>query len=220
MPVFVVMLGAPGAGKGTQSELLSKAMGLPHVSSGNIFRENIKNQTELGKLVKDYLDRGDLVPDDVTIAMIKDRVSRPDCENGALLDGFPRTVAQAKALDVKLAELNGRVGVVPYIHVSEEALVRRLSGRYTCQAEGHIFHQTFNPPKEAGICDFDGSELYQREDDKVETVENRIQVYMKQTEPLVEYYRSAGVLVEVDGEQDINNVTKELIAVMRSMEEL
>ena len=220
MPVFVVMLGAPGAGKGTQSELLSKVTGLPHVSSGDIFRENIKNQTDLGKQVKGYLDKGELVPDDVTIAMIKDRVSKPDCVKGALLDGFPRTVAHAEALDAMLAELEGEVEVVPYIQVSEETLVRRLSGRWTCRAQGHSFHLTFNPPKQAGICDYDGSELYQRDDDKVETVQNRIRVYIEQTLPLIEYYRSAGRLIEINGEQDIEIVTNELMAIMPSIEEL
>jgi adenylate kinase len=220
MPVFVVMLGAPGAGKGTQSELLSKTMSLPHVSSGNIFRENIKNQTDLGKLAQEFIDRGDLVPDDVTISMIIDRVSQPDCAKGALLDGFPRTVAQAEALEAMLAELGGKVEIAPYIQVAEDVLVQRLSGRYTCQAQGHIFHQIYNPPKVQGICDFDGSALYQREDDKVETVKNRIRVYMKQTAPLIEYYRSAGKLVEVDGQQDIVDVTKELMAIMPSVEEL
>lgn len=211
MPIYIVLLGPPGAGKGTQAEIISKKLGLAHVSSGDIFRENIKNETELGKRVKDILDRGDLVPDDVTIAMIQNRLSRPDCERGAILDGFPRNPAQAQALDEMLATFDGQVDVVPYIQVDEMVLVNRLSGRWTCRAEGHIFHKTFNPPKEEGVCDFDGSELYQREDDKRETVKRRISVYIEQTSPLIDFYRSEGKLVEINGDQDIQAVTQELL---------
>lgn len=214
MRLYIVLLGPPGAGKGTQAEILSKELGLAHVSSGDIFRENIKNQTELGQKVKDILDRGDLVPDDMTIDMIRERLSRPDCEQGAVLDGFPRTPAQAEALEEMLADFDGQVDIVPYIQVDEAVLVNRLSGRWTCRAEGHIFHETFNPPKEPGVCDFDGSELYQREDDKRETVVKRISVYMDQTAPLIEYYRAKGKLVEIDGQQEISKVTADLLAVI------
>ncbi len=214
MSVFIVLLGAPGAGKGTQAKILAQKTGLPHISSGDIFRENLKNQTELGKVAQQYMERGDLVPDDVTIAMIRDRLSRPDCARGAILDGFPRTPAQAEALDAILADLGGKVGVVPFIEVPEDELVERLSGRLICKAQGHIFHKKFNPPKVPGVCDYDGSELYQREDDKPEVVRNRIRVYLEQTMPLVAYYRQRGLLVEIDGTQPIDQVTEALWAAL------
>ena len=214
MAVYVVLLGPPGAGKGTQAEILSEKLGLAHVSSGDLFRENIKNQTELGQLAKTYMDRGDLVPDDVTIAMVRERLGRPDCAKGALLDGYPRTPAQAEALSKMLNDLGGKVDVVPYIRVDEEELVRRLSGRWTCRAEGHIYHEVSNPPKNPGVCDGDGSELYQREDDKRETVERRIKVYFEQTAPLIDYYRNEGSLVEINGAQSIEDVTRDLGAAM------
>lgn len=212
MPTYYVLLGPPGAGKGTQAQIVSKTLGLAHISSGDIFREHLKNQTELGKLAKGYMDRGELVPDDVTIAMIRDRLSRPDCQPGALLDGFPRTPAQAEALQNMLADFDGKVNAVPYISVPEAVLVERLTGRWTCKAEGHVFHEKFNPPKTAGICDHDGSELYQRDDDKAETVKRRIRVYLDQTLPLIEYYRNAGTLLEIDGTQSIERVTADLLA--------
>lgn len=211
MPSYVVLLGPPGAGKGTQAELISEKLNLAHISSGDIFRENLKNQTELGKKAQGYMNRGELVPDDLTIEMIKDRLQRPDCKEGALLDGFPRTPAQAEALAKMLAEWNGKVECVPYISVPPQELIVRLSGRWTCRAQGHVYHETFNPPKVAGICDIDGSELYQREDDKAETVERRINVYMEQTTPLIDYYRKQGVLAEVDGTLPIDQVTTLLL---------
>ena len=218
MAFYVVLLGPPGAGKGTQAEVLSEKLGLAHVSSGDLFRENIKNQTELGKLAKTFMDRGDLVPDDVTIAMVRERLGRPDCVKGALLDGYPRTPAQAEALSKMLNELGGKVDVVPYIRVDEEELVRRLGGRWTCRAQGHIYHEVSNPPKKPGICDVDGSELYQREDDKRETVQRRIRVYFEQTAPLIDHYRSEGSLVEVDGAQSIQAVTRNLLSAMPGVE--
>lgn len=212
MPSFIVLLGPPGAGKGTQAKIISEKLGLLHISSGDIFRENLKNQTALGTLAKGYMDRGELVPDDVTIAMIRERLSRPDCVNGALLDGFPRTPAQAVALDGMLVELGGSVNWAPYINVTEDELVQRLTGRWTCRLNpAHIYNVASNPPARAGICDLDGGELYQRDDDKEETVKNRIQVYFKQTMPLIEYYRNAGVLVEVDGKQSIEKVGSDLL---------
>lgn len=217
MPTYFVLLGPPGAGKGTQAQLVSRKLGLPHISSGDIFRENIKNQTELGQMAKKYMDRGELVPDDVTISMIRERLSRPDCSPGALLDGFPRTPAQAEALAEMLKEFEGQVNAVPYIKVPEEILIERLTGRWTCRAEGHVFHQKFNPPKEKGICDYDGSELYQREDDKVETVTNRIKVYFEQTMPLIEYYQDTGALIEVDGTQSIDDVSVDLMSALSAM---
>lgn len=216
MPTYVVLLGPPGAGKGTQAQVISKTMGLPHVSSGDLFRENLKNQTELGKLARGYMDRGELVPDDVTIAMIRERLSRPDAVRGALLDGFPRTPPQAQALDEMLAGFNSRVDAVPYIKVAEDVLVERLTGRWTCRLQGHVYHEKFNPPQRSGVCDIDGSELYQREDDKAETVKNRIRVYFEQTAPLIEHYRRSEKLIELDGAQPIEAVSKALEAALRA----
>ncbi|HEY5669321.1 MAG TPA: adenylate kinase [Anaerolineales bacterium] len=214
MPKYIVLLGPPGAGKGTQAQIISNELGLPHISSGDLFRENLKGQTELGKLAKGYIDRGELVPDDVTISMVRERLSRPDCSSGALLDGFPRTPAQAEALARMLDDFQSQVDVVPYISVPEPVLIERLTGRWTCRANGHVFHEKFNPPREAGRCDFDGSQLYQREDDKEETVINRIHVYLKQTMPLIEYYRQQGLLLEVDGSQPIEKVSMDLLAAL------
>lgn len=214
MAVYIVMLGAPGAGKGTQAKSISEKFGLPHISSGDIFRENIKNQTELGKLASSYINKGELVPDDVTISMIKERFTRPDCAPGAVLDGFPRTVAQAEALDDLLQELGGKIDVVPYIQVPEQALIERLTGRWTCKQCGQIYHKMFSPPKQDGVCDLDGSELYQREDDKPQTVTNRIRVYLDQTAPLIEHYKKSGVLAEIDGNQSIDLVTQDLLSVI------
>jgi adenylate kinase len=212
MPTYIVLLGPPGAGKGTQAQIICSTLELPHISSGDIFRENLKNQTELGQMAEGYMKRGELVPDDLTISMIKDRLSRPDCQNGALLDGFPRTPAQAEALEVMLAEFNGSVKAAPLINVPEDVLIERLTGRWTCKEAGHVYHEKFNPPQQPGRCDKDGSELYQRNDDKAETVMNRIRVYLSQTEPLIEYYRQRGTLIEVDGTQPIEKVTQDLLA--------
>lgn len=214
MPVYIVLLGPPGAGKGTQAQAVSEKLGLPHISSGDLFRKHLTEQTELGTLARGFIDRGELVPDDVTIAMIRDRLASPDCQSGALLDGFPRTPPQAEALAALLVDFKGHVDIVPYIKVPEEVLVERLSGRWTCRAHGHIFHEKYNPPKVPGRCDRDGSELYQREDDKAETVKRRIRVYFEQTMPLIEYYRQRGVLVEVDGTKPIGEVTADLISAL------
>jgi adenylate kinase len=201
-------------GKGTQAKAIAEATGLPHVSSGDLFRENIKKNTELGQLAQTYMNRGELVPDDVTIGMIRQRLSQADCKDGALLDGFPRTIVQAEALDRLLAEFAGAVRCVPYITAPESMLVERLSGRWTCRAEGHVFHEKHNPPKTAGRCDLDGSELYQRDDDKSQTVVRRIQVYLSQTAPLIAYYRQRGLLNEIDGSRSIDQVTADLLAVV------
>jgi adenylate kinase len=216
MAKTIVLLGPPGAGKGTQAAIIAKEFGLVHVSSGDLFRENLKNQTELGKLAKGYMDRGELVPDDVTIAMVKDRISRPDCEKGVLLDGFPRTPAQAEALDKMLATLNGAVNCVPYISVPAEVLIERLSGRWTCPTCGNVYHEKFNPPKAAGKCDADGAALIQRDDDKPATVKNRISVYVQQTAPLIAYYREKGLLAEVDGTQSIDAVSTLMLKAVRA----
>jgi adenylate kinase len=212
--IFFVFLGPPGAGKGTQAKIAAEVKGFPHISSGDIFREHLKNKTDLGKMADSYMNKGELVPDDVTIAMIEERLQRPDCEAGAILDGFPRTPAQAEALQGILSDIQGRIAAVPYINVPAKVLVERLSGRWTCRGEGHIFHSLFDPPKISGKCDYDGSELYQREDDKPETVANRIHVYLEQTQPLIDYYQRAGLLVEVNGNQPIEQVTEELLKVL------
>ena len=215
--MYIIFLGGPGAGKGTQAQIVSKTLELAHISSGDIFRENLKNQTELGKLAQTFMDKGALVPDDVTIAMIRDRLSRPDCSNGALLDGFPRTPAQAKALDEMLSENDQQISSVPYINVPAEVLIERLTGRWTCPTCGYVYHEKYNPPQKAGICDKDQSELYQRVDDKAETVQKRIDVYWEQTSPLIDYYRENGLLIEIDGTQAIDEVSSQLLrAVQRS----
>jgi adenylate kinase len=216
MPKYIVLLGPPGAGKGTQAKLLIEKTGLVHISSGDIFRENIKNKTELGKLAQTFMNKGELVPDDLTIAMIKERFSRQDCADGAILDGFPRTKAQAEALDKMLESFNGQVDLVPFITASEEVLVDRLSGRWSCRAQGHVYHEKFNPPKSPGVCDLDGSELYQRDDDKAETVKRRILVYMKDTSPLIAFYTRQGKLIKVDGAQPIEQVTQLLVDALKS----
>jgi len=215
MATFIVLIGPSGVGKGTQAKILSKETGLAHISSGDLFRENIKNQTDLGKLAHAFITKGDLVPDDVTIGMIRDRLHLPDCEPGAIIDGFPRTPAQADALENILHDFNGQVDVVPFITAPQEVLVERLGGRWTCRVNGHVFHERFNPPKEAGKCDLDSSELYQRDDDKAETIIHRIKVYMNQTAPLLSYYRDRGKLIEVDGTQAIEKVTQTLLDALR-----
>ncbi|MEL7636760.1 MAG: adenylate kinase [Anaerolineaceae bacterium] len=212
---YIVMLGPPGAGKGTQAKIIAEELGLVHISTGDLFRENLANETELGKLAASFMNKGELVPDDVTIAMVEERLSRPDCQLGAVLDGFPRTPAQAEALDALLAKIGGRVDLVPFIHVPNETLVERLSGRWMSKA-GRVYHALYNPPKIKWIDDIDGSELYQREDDKPETVAHRIEVYYLQTSPLIEYYREAGTLVQIDGTQTIDKVTEELLKVAKA----
>lgn len=216
MATYIVLLGPPGVGKGTQASRLSQQTGLAHISSGDLFRENLKNQTELGKLAQTYMSKGNLVPDDVTIAMIKDRLGRADCAAGAILDGFPRTPAQADALETMLHDFNGQVNAVPFISAPQEVLVERLGDRWTCRASGHIFNEKSNPPKEPGTCDFDGSELYQRDDDKAETVKRRIVVYMEQTAPLITHYRDLGKLIEINGLQSIEQVTQDLMDALKN----
>lgn len=216
MPTYIVLLGPPGAGKGTQAEILAERFGLPHISSGDIFRENIKKDTELGKQAQTFMSRGELVPDDLTVAMIRERFSRSDCVRGAILDGFPRTPAQADVLCEMLKGFGGRVDLVPFITAPPEVLVERLAGRWTCRAHGHVFHVRFNPPKEQGICDFDGSPLFQRDDDKAETVIHRIEIYRSQTAPLIDYYRQRGVLAEIDGFAPIEEVAAHLMSALKS----
>ncbi len=215
MPTYIVLLGPPGVGKGTQAKIISQALDLPHISSGDIFRENIKNKTELGKQAQTFMSKGELVPDDLTIAMIRDRFARPDCKNGAILDGFPRTPPQAEALAKMLAEFGGKVNLVPFFSAPVEVLIERLSGRWTCRTVGHVFHEKFNPPAQPGVCDFDGSELYQRDDDKAGTVSKRIRVYSEQTAPLISFYKDQDLLVEINGTQPIEDVTSSLMVALK-----
>ncbi|HUV16387.1 MAG TPA: adenylate kinase [Pelolinea sp.] len=215
MSRFYILLGPPGAGKGTQAAIIAEKCDIPHISSGNIFRENLQNDTELGKKAKRYMDKGELVPDDITIDMVKDRLSQPDCQNGALLDGFPRTPAQAEALGGFLAQNGMKIEAVPLIDVPALELIERLSGRWTCKAEGHVFHPVFKPSMHEGVCDFDESELYQRDDDKRETVEQRIRVYQEQTAPLIEYYEEKGLLIKINGSNPIEKVTTDLLEIVK-----
>ena len=209
-PKYIVLLGPPGAGKGTQAARMRDNLDLPHIASGDLFREHLKNKTELGLKANAFMERGELVPDELTIAMVVDRLSRPDCVRGALLDGFPRTIAQAEALDGALAGDGHRIGVVPCITVRDEVLVERLSGRWLCPVCGESYHVVFNPPRQPGVCDNDGGELYQRDDDKPETVRNRLGVYWEQTSPLIEHYTRRGILVEINGDQRIDMVQADL----------
>ena len=213
----LILLGGPGAGKGTQAKKLIDKFQIPQISTGDILRAAVKEGTEMGKKAKEYMDAGKLVPDEVVIGIIKDRLAQPDCKKGFILDGFPRTVPQAEALDKVLTALSSKIDHVVSIDVDEEALVTRLTGRRTCKnaACGQMFHITFSPPKKEGICDKCGSELYQREDDKAETVKNRIRVYFEQTAPLIEYYRRKGVLAEIDGGKPIDEVTAKLLESVR-----
>ncbi|HLE30595.1 MAG TPA: adenylate kinase [Anaerolineales bacterium] len=212
MPNYILLLGGPGAGKGTQAQHLCQKFGLPQVASGDLFRDNLKRQTPLGQLARTYMDKGALVPDDVTIQMIRERLSQPDARPGALLDGFPRTVPQAEALDGLLAEFGGKVNVVLYVKVRDGVLLERLSGRWTCRGPlQHTYHLLFNPPKVAGKCDVDGTELFQRPDDTPEVQAKRIKVFFEQTAPLIAFYTRRGQLVEIDGEKSIAEVTAALI---------
>jgi len=207
---YIVMLGPPGAGKGTQAKILAEKLGLVHVSTGDLFRDNLSQETELGKLASSFMVKGELVPDGVTIAMVRERLSRPDCAMGAVMDGFPRTPAQAEAFETLLAEIDGKVDLVPFISVPNEVLVEHLSGRWMTHA-GRVYHALYNPPKVKWVDDVDGSPLYQRDDDKPETVLHRINVYYDQTSPLIDFYRQAGILVEIDGTQEIEQVTEDLL---------
>ena len=204
---FLIVMGPPGAGKGTQAIRVSEALGIPHISSGDLFRENLKEQTELGKEAQAFMNRGELVPDQVTIAMVKERIQRPDCEAGGVLDGFPRTVAQAEALEAMLAEAGAAIENAIQIKVPEERIIERMSGRRVCEAEGHVYHLVHNPPSQADVCDIDGSPLYQRDDDQPETVRNRFRVYEEQTAPVLHFYEARDILIEVDGDLPIEEVT-------------
>ncbi|GEN46927.1 adenylate kinase [Alkalibacillus haloalkaliphilus] len=202
----LILMGLPGAGKGTQAEKIVEKYNIPHISTGDMFRSAIKEGTPLGKEAKSYMDQGDLVPDEVTVGIVKERLSKPDCEKGFLLDGFPRTVAQAEALENLLSELNTKLDYVLHVQVPENKLVDRLTGRRICPECGATYHVEFNPPKEDGKCDVDGATLMQREDDQPETVKNRLKVNMEQTQPLLDYYGDKGYLVDVNGDQHIDDV--------------
>ncbi|WP_234123234.1 adenylate kinase [Clostridium hydrogenum] len=206
----LILLGPPGAGKGTQAKLISSNFEVPHISTGDIFRANISQNTELGIRAKQFMDKGLLVPDEVTIDIVKDRLTKDDCKNGFLLDGFPRTVKQAEALDKFLSQNGKKIDATILIDVPKEDIFDRMTGRRVCTKCGASFHVKFNPPKVEGICDLCGSEVVQRKDDTEETVKERLEVYDKQTEPLVVYYKSKNVLKAVDGTQDINKVFKDI----------
>ena len=210
----IILLGAPGAGKGTQAVALVKEKGLAHVASGDLFRDNLSRGTELGNTAKTYMDKGELVPDDVTVKMVLDRIARPDCASGFLLDGFPRTIPQAEALDKALTAEGKKIDKAVSVAVPNEELIKRLSGRWICRGCQAPFHMVDAPPKEAGKCDHCGGELYQRDDDNETTVRNRLEVYSNQTAPLIDYYRGQGKLLEVNGNQPVNAVTKEMLAAL------
>lgn len=213
----IVLLGAPGSGKGTQAEKLCQAFDVPHIATGDLFRENLRNNTELGKLARSYMDRGDLVPDDVTVAMVEDRLSRPDTAHGFVFDGFPRNHIQAEAFSKMLDGMGRKLGGVIYFKVSDQEIITRLSGRLICRNCQTPFHLTFNPPRQEGVCDVCGGELYQRDDDKPDTVRARLETYRKQTAPLIDYYTAAGLLVEVDGEGELSAVTERIMAAARQL---
>jgi len=213
-PIYLILLGPPMSGKGTQAARLSRQLGIPQVSSGDLFRKNIKNQTELGLEAKTYIDRGDLVPDEITIGMVAQRLNQPDCAGGALLDGFPRTIPQAEELDRILSDLGASLTGVLSVAVPEDVLVERASGRSICRTCGKSYHLAFSPPQEEGICDVDGGELYQRQDDLPETVRQRLAVYQKLTSPLSAYYQERGIVTEINGDQAIGDVGDDIARIV------
>ena len=206
----IILMGPPGAGKGTQSERILEYVKIPHISTGDMFREAIKNQTDLGKLAQSYINAGNLVPDEVTIALVKERLSRDDCKDGYLLDGFPRTIPQAEALQVMAKEISRPVELVINITADKEELVKRISGRRVCPKCGNSYHVSFKLPKVDGICDACGSELVQRKDDTIESLNVRLDAYENQTKPLIDFYSNLGFCKEVNGLQDINDVFKDI----------
>ena len=208
------MLGAPGAGKGTQAKMIAEKFGIPHISTGDIFRANIKNQTELGKKAKAYLDEGTLVPDELTCDLVVDRIANEDCAKGYILDGFPRTIPQAEALTKALAKDGGAIDYAIDVDVPDSDIVRRLSGRRVCLKCGATYHTSFNPPREEGICDSCGEALVHRDDDKPETIQKRLDVYHSQTQPLIEYYHEAGCMYKVDGTRSLEDVFSSICAIL------
>jgi adenylate kinase len=214
--VYIILVGAQGSGKGTQAEMLTQALGVAHVASGDLFRKAIDEKTELGLKAKVYIDRGELVPDDLTVTMVLKRLEEPDCSQGALFDGFPRTVAQAEVLDKGLGGVGKQIDLAIYLQVPREELLNRLSGRYICRAKQHVYNIYSRPPKVAGVCDIDGSELYQRSDDTGEAVQRRLDIFFNETIQLLDYYEKQKKLVEVDGNQDIDQVQQSLLDVIRT----
>ncbi|KAB2218651.1 adenylate kinase [Staphylococcus epidermidis] len=210
----IILMGLPGAGKGTQASEIVKKFPIPHISTGDMFRKAIKDETDLGKEAKSYMDRGELVPDEVTVGIVKERISEDDAKKGFLLDGFPRTIDQAESLSQIMSELDREIDAVINIEVPEEELMNRLTGRRICEKCGTTYHLVFNPPKVDGICDIDGGKLYQREDDNPETVSNRLSVNVKQSKPILEYYNYKGVLKNIDGSKDIDEVTNDVIDIL------
>ena len=210
----IIMLGAPGAGKGTQAKMIAEKYSIPHVSTGDIFRANIKNGTELGKQAKEYMDAGKLVPDELTVKILLDRVAQDDCKNGYVLDGFPRTIPQAEVLEDALNKLGDKIDYAVNVDVPDENIVRRMSGRRACLKCGATYHIEHIPPKQEGICDTCGSELVLRDDDKPETVQNRLKVYHEQTQPLIDFYTERKVLKTVDGTKDMKEVFADIIAIL------
>lgn len=211
----IVMLGAPGAGKGTQAVNIAKEYGIPHISTGDIFRANIKNQTELGMKAKSYMDKGALVPDDITIGMLLDRIVDNDCRNGFVLDGFPRTIPQAESLKAALSLQDAKIDHAVDIEVPDEVITNRMGGRRSCPKCGGTYHIVYNPPKKEGICDNCGTELVQRADDKPETVQERLRTYHEQTQPLIDFYRNEGVLTEVDGTKKPEEVLADILGALK-----
>lgn len=210
----VILLGAPGAGKGTQAKVLEEHTGLVHVASGDLFRMALRRGTELGMLAKSYMDRGELVPDEVVIRMIVERISQPDCAGGVIFDGFPRTKDQALALEQELVDHSRRIDYALFLHVPDVVLLRRIAGRQTCKTCGSTYNIYYFPPKQAEVCDECGGKLYQRSDDTMETARHRIQVYFAQTMPLIEYYRQQGNLIEIEGQGEISLVTAMMIRIV------
>ena len=210
----IIMLGAPGAGKGTQAKMIAEKYAIPHVSTGDIFRANIKNGTELGKEAKKYMDQGKLVPDELTVKILLDRVAQPDCANGYVLDGFPRTIPQAEVLDKALRELGDKIDYAINVDVPDENIVNRMGGRRACVGCGATYHIKYNAPKVENTCDTCGGELIIRDDDKPETVQNRLSVYHQQTQPLIDFYEKQGVLKTVDGTVDMNDVFAAIVDIL------
>ena len=202
----IIMLGAPGAGKGSQASRIAKEYQLPHISTGDIFRANLEEETELGKRAKSFMDKGELVPDDITIAMLLERIHKEDCKNGYILDGFPRTIPQAEALKEALAKKDEKIDLALDVEASDELIIKRMAGRRTCPACGAIYHIVTLPPKTDGICDRCGADLIQRKDDNEETVKNRLKIYHEVTEPLISYYKKEGILEEIDGAEELDKV--------------
>lgn len=212
----IIMLGAPGAGKGTQAKLIAEKYGIPHVSTGDIFRANIKEGTQLGKEAKEYMDKGQLVPDELTVRILLDRVAKDDCKNGYVLDGFPRTIPQAEVLDEEVSKLGDKIDFAINVDVPDENIIRRMGGRRACLKCGATYHIEHIPPKKEGICDTCGSELVLRDDDKPETVKNRLDVYHKQTQPLIDYYGKKNILKTVDGTRDMNDVFADIVKLLEA----